>query len=295
MQTTDSEYRWEKIAQNLSHEKFIMKEHKHKHKMLVNPHNHNFLELTYIVKGTVEHDLDGQVTVLHAGDYFIVDYGSRHSYRNLGTEGFENVDCLFLPELLDPVLKGTKSLRSLLEHYLLDFNMHALVQNPARMVFHDESGQVRALLSKMAEETKQKHAGYRALVRCYLIEILLLTMRGLDNVNLASTGQDISAFLTAYIAEHYMEDMTLRELATRLNYSLPYISKRFKEDTGVSFVNYLQNYRVMQGCRLLSGSKHSLAEITEMVGYHDVKFFSELVKRMTGLSPRDFRRRYRTG
>ena len=93
----------------------------------------------------------------------------------------------------------------------------------------------------------------------------------------------------------YMEPLTLEKLAVRLNYSLPYISKRFKEDVGVSFVSYLQNYRVMQGCRLLSTTKHSLAEITEMEGYHDIKFFSELVKRITGLSPRDFRRRYRGG
>ena len=255
-------------------------------------HDHNFLELTYILGGRVIHELDGQKNELREGDYFIVDYGSRHSYCAID-EGFDNIDCLFLPELLDPVLKGTKSLRTLLEHYLLDFNMHALVQNPARMVFHDDTGYVRVLLDRITEECRRKEAGYRALVRCYLIEILLLTMRGLEGAHTAASGQSISAFLTAYIAEHYMEQLTLEELAGRMNYSLPYISKKFKEDVGVSFVNYLQNYRVMQGCRLLSSSKYSLAEITEMVGYRDVKFFSELVKRITGLSPRDFRRRYR--
>jgi two-component system response regulator YesN len=90
-----------------------------------------------------------------------------------------------------------------------------------------------------------------------------------------------------------MEPLTLSELAARLNYSLPYVSKKFKEDLGVSFVSYLQNYRVMQGCRLLSSSRYSLGEITEMVGYHDSKFFSTLIKRMTGLSPADFRRKHR--
>lgn len=290
MQFSISGFHWDDIQVNLEREKLLMKEH---HGLMgVVAHDHNFLELTYVTSGTVEHCLDGQTTILREGDYFIVDYGCRHSYQSVGAEGFDNLDCLFLPELLDPVLKGTKSLRSLLEHYLLDFNMQAMVQNPARMIFHDETGQVRALLSKIVEERRQKAAGYRALVRCYLIEILMLTMRRLDGVQTAATGQDISAFLTAYIAEHYKEPITLNELAVRLNYSLPYISKRFKEDTGVSFVNYLQNYRVMQGCRLLSNSKHSLAEITEMVGYKDVKFFSELVKRMTGLSPRDFRKRH---
>jgi len=256
-------------------------------------HDHSFLELTYILRGTVEHTLDGQTTVLQEGDYLIVDYGSRHSYRGIGENGYDNLDCLFLPELLDPILKGTKSLRAILEHYLLHFNMQALVQNPAHMVFHDENGRILELLNRIREEESKRDAGYTELVRCYLIEILLFTMRQLDDIQSASVGQDISAFITAYVAEHYMEPLTLQDLAARLNYSLPYVSKKFKEDTGVSFVHYLQNYRVMQGCRLLSSSRYSLSEITEMVGYRDSKFFSTLIKRMTGLSPADFRRKYR--
>ena len=291
MYSIENEFHWNEIESVLSREKFLMKEHRGLQQ--VSEHDHNFLELTYVTKGTVEHELDGQRTVLREGDYFIVDYGSRHRYRSAEGEGFDNLDCLFLPELLDPVLKGTKSLRTLLEHYLLDFNMQALVQNPARMVFHDDSGQVKRLLSRIVEESERREAGYRALVRCYLIEILMLTMRRLDGVQTAASGQSISTFLTAYVAEHYKEDFTLCDLAGKLNYSLPYISKRFKEDTGVPFVVYLQNYRVMQGCRLLSSTKLSLVEIAERVGYSDVKFFSELVKRLTGLSPRDFRRNHR--
>ena len=253
-------------------------------------HDHSFLELSYITHGVVEHSLDGQVTTLTMGDYLIVDYGSRHSYSGLDGNSFENLDCLFLPELLDPVLKGTKSLRMLLEHYLLHFNIQALVQNPARMVFHDDSGQILKLLTLIDQESKRREAGYTALIRCYLIEILLLTMRKLDDARVAATGQDLGALIIAYVAEHYMEPLTLQHLASRLNYSLPYISKRFKNEVGVSFVHYLQNYRVMQACRLLSSSNRTISEIAEMVGYHDVKFFSEILKRTTGLSPADFRR-----
>lgn len=258
-------------------------------------HTHSFLELTYILKGTVKHVLDGQVTILHPGDYFIVDYGSRHSYESTDQNGFFNIDCLFLPELLDPVLKGTKSLRALLEHYLLHFNLQALVQNPAHMVFHDDTGRILDLIRRMEEETQKHDPGYTELIRCYLVELMLLTMRKLDDAQAAATGQNISAFITAYVAEHYMEPLTLQELADRLNYSLPYVSKRFKEDMGISFVHYLQSYRVMQGCRLLSNSRRTLSEITEMVGYHDVKFFSSLLKRTTGLSPADFRRQHGEG
>ncbi len=256
-------------------------------------HDHAFLELTYIVRGTVEHTLDGQMTELHAGDYLIVDYGSRHFYRCKDPGGYDNVDCLFLPEIIDPVLKGTKSLRSLLEHYLLHFNMQAFVQNPARMVFHDDDGRILELIRRLHTEELERGAGYVEFMRCYLVEILLLTMRKLDDAQAAATGHDICGFIAGYVREHYMEELTLQSLAKRLNYSLPYLSKKFKDETGVSFVTYLQNYRVMEGCRLLANSNRTFAEITEMVGYHDVKFFSDLIKRFTGLSPRNFRRKQR--
>lgn len=279
---------WDAVRAHLNKEKLILIHHE---KMFDVPrHEHSSIELTYIIKGEAEHTLDGRTTVVRAGDYFIVDYGSRHSYKAITPEGFLNLDLMFRPELLDPILKGTKSLRTILEHYLLHFNINALVQNPAHAVFHDDSGQIFKLLNLINDEAEARRPGYSELIRCYLIEILLLTVRRIDDASAASTGHDISSFITAYIAEHYMEDISLKDLSERMNYSLPYLSKRFKEDTGTTFVTYLQNYRVMQGCRLLSSSRHSLAEITEMVGYKDIKFFSSLVKKMTGLSPSDFRR-----
>ena len=289
MSVEQKKLRLDKILPVLEKEKIVMKWNERMRS--VAEHDHSFLELTYIFSGEVEHTLNGQITHLVPGDYLIVDHGSIHSYKTLSKDGYDNLDCLFRPELLDPSLKGFSTLRSVLEHYLLHFNIQALTQNPARMVFHDENGRIKEILCRMDEEAREKEAGYTELLRCYLIEILLLTMRKLDDAQALATGQDISAFLSLYVAEHYMEELTLCDLAARLNYSLPYVSKRFKEDTGVNFVRYLQNYRVMQGCRLLVSSDRTLSEIAEMVGYHDVKFFSGLIKRETGLSPSEYRRR----
>ncbi len=279
---------WLTLLPELREKQLLLAEHYNVKSVAM--HCHEFLELTYILRGKVLHNLDGQEIELEAGDYFIVDYGSRHSYQNSDGEGFDNIDCLFLPELIDPVLKGTESLRALLEHYLLHFNMQALVQNPAHMVFRDADGSVLRLIEHMKAEIAEHQAGYTEFLRCYLVEILLHTMRRLDDAQAAATGQDVSRFLTEYVRLHYMEEINLQELAKRLNYSLSYISKKFKDDMGISFVSYLQNYRVMEGCRLLSGSKRTLEEITRMVGYRDVKFFSSLIKRYTGRSPRSFRR-----
>ena len=276
-----------RVSEELSRQKYHL--WRHERVQEVEMHDHAFLELTYILKGEAQHTLDGQTATLREGDYLIVDYGSRHSYKALTPAGFDNLDCLFLPELLDMVLKGTKSLRALLEHYLLHFEFKMLGQNPAHMVFHDDTGRILQLLRQMEAENEGHAAGYVEMIRCYLIEILLLTVRQLNEAD-PTSGQSVSAFLTAYIAEHYMEEISLAALAQRLHYSLPYVSKKFREETGISFVAYLQNYRVMQGCRLLASTRMSLAEIAEAVGYRDVKFFAALVKRFTGLTPAKFRR-----
>lgn len=280
-------FHWEQIQKSLDSEKLLLIEHRDTGE--VSLHGHAFLELSYILHGSVEHTLDRQTSVLTEGDYILVDYGSRHSYLSVGDVGFDNIDCIFLPELLDPVLKNTRSLRTVLEHYLLHFNLQVLPQNPARMVFHDDTGRIKELLLRIREESVQKQAGSIELMRCYLIEILLLTMRKIEGAQTAY-GKDICSFMTAYIAEHYMEEPSLKALAAKLNYSVPYVSKRFQAEMGESFIHYLQSYRVKQAARLLAQTEHSLSEITEMVGYQDVKFFSALFKRCTGSSPTAYRK-----
>ncbi len=263
----------------------------HTHRFGVDPHGHAFLELSYICEGRVEHTLDGKSELLLPGDYVIVDYGSRHSYANLDEMPFGNIDCLFLPELLDPALKGTKTLRAMLEHYLLHFNMRSPVQNPARMVFHDDNGRVRELIERIREEQEVRAPGYAELIRCYLVEILLLTVRRMEGAQSAMAGQELSARVSAYVAEHYKEALTLSALAKHMSYSLPYLSKKFKEETGVGFAHYLQGYRVSRACRLLSTTKMTLREIAEAVGYHDPNNLAVLIKKETGFPPSVFRKR----
>lgn len=280
MTQADAKFLWRDCLPELRKKKILISELKGMHE--VPTHGHEFLELTYITAGKVLHTLDGQEQTLGAGDYFIVDYGSRHSYRAIGETGYGNIDCLFLPELLDPSLKGTVSLRIVLDHYLLHYNIRALTQNPAHMAFHDEDGRILELLGRMRQESEGQAPGYTELLRCYLVEILLLTMRRLDDASSAAAGNDICGFLAAYVRDHYMEQISLQELAGRLNYSVSYISRIFKNGMGMSFMSYLQNYRVAEGCRLLASSDRTMEEVAAMVGYRDAKFFASLIRRFRG-------------
>jgi two-component system, response regulator YesN len=62
----------------------------------------------------------------------------------------------------------------------------------------------------------------------------------------------------------------------------------FREDLGQTFNDCLTDYRIQVAKDLLRENKYRVYEICEKVGYSDVKYFSQVFKKVTGQSPREF-------
>ncbi|WP_324125621.1 GlxA family transcriptional regulator [Marinobacter sp. F4218] len=71
------------------------------------------------------------------------------------------------------------------------------------------------------------------------------------------------------------------------------LKRRFKAATGSSMIEYLQNLRIEAAKRLLEEGKLSVEEVSLESGYEDVSFFRRLFKRLTGLTPGEYRRLFR--
>lgn len=95
-----------------------------------------------------------------------------------------------------------------------------------------------------------------------------------------------------WLQKHYSQDVRLDEIARQFGMSNRNFTRRFKEATGESPLNYLQGMRVAVAKRLLETSQKTIQEITELVGYTDLIFFRSLFKRRAGLSPNDYRLRF---
>ena len=93
----------------------------------------------------------------------------------------------------------------------------------------------------------------------------------------------------AYIAQHYMEDIAVKDIAGYLGYSEAYFCKLFKQSFGHSFVSYLTDYRMKEAKELLRLTCKKSSEISLMVGYRDPHYFSYLFKKTQGMTPTQFR------
>ena len=96
--------------------------------------------------------------------------------------------------------------------------------------------------------------------------------------------------LVGYLRKNCRERAVLTNYCQTHHYSLSYISRRFRQETGMAALQYLQKIRIDQSCALLGGSRRSIAEIAQAVGYEDAKYFSEVFKRMLGMPPGEYRR-----
>lgn len=99
---------------------------------------------------------------------------------------------------------------------------------------------------------------------------------------------DYINFAKKYISLHYMDEISLNEVAEILSLSRSYLSTLFKKEMGISFTEYLINFRLNRAIEILKFEKIPLNNIAEMVGYPDYTQFSKIFKKYKGVSPKNY-------
>ena len=93
-----------------------------------------------------------------------------------------------------------------------------------------------------------------------------------------------------FIEKEYHRDLSLEEIASALHVNRNYLSQLFKKITGEPFVTYLNKYRVEKAKELLMTGRYMVYEISEMVGFQNPTYFSQVFKSLTGCSPSAYNR-----
>jgi len=92
-----------------------------------------------------------------------------------------------------------------------------------------------------------------------------------------------------FIEEHSAEELSLTKVAKFSNISANHFSEKFKEVTGINFVDYVAGIRVGKARDLLQNSNLRISEIAFSVGFQSLSQFNRVFKKISGKSPTEYR------
>ena len=96
-----------------------------------------------------------------------------------------------------------------------------------------------------------------------------------------------------HIGAGYQERLTLEDTARMVCLSPDYLSRIFRQETGISFHQYLNNVRITKAKELIRTTNLRLTDISQMVGYDDQSYFTKVFKRTAGIAPGEYVKKYR--
>lgn len=129
----------------------------------------------------------------------------------------------------------------------------------------------------------------------YMVEdaVKLLLMTILRDQDEMPEGEQFLSQVLQYIDRHYAEKITLEQLAQRTHISKSYLTRRFRQYTGETVINYINKLRVQYAQEMLISSDKNITEIAWETGFESPKYFHRIFKRETGESPAGYRRAHR--
>ncbi len=110
-----------------------------------------------------------------------------------------------------------------------------------------------------------------------------------------SNGKDVSQVVDKvqkYMLEHLGEEFSREAVAEQVYLNPAYLSRLFRRETGFSLTDYLVRLRVDRARGSLEQTNQRVSDIAADVGYANFSHFSKLFKKMTGLTPQEYRKKY---
>jgi len=261
----------------------------------IEPHKHNFIEIIFIKSGKGIHCINGINYSINRGSLLIANNESIHSITPDGDMEYYNI--FVKPEYFSNEINDNSSLLdtvfiALYEEFTInEFTDRSFIE------FKKEEIQIlENYISAMHREYIEKNPGYEKITESLLNIILTHIMRKMMiPLETESEKNQFSKDILGYIEKNYNKKITAKELAEKCFYNPSYFSRIFKEFTGKTMLEYIQELRIKNSCVLLESSNKTIDEISAEVGYNNSTRFYEIFKRTMGMTPQKYREEFLKG
>ncbi|MDF2512355.1 MAG: response regulator containing CheY-like receiver domain and AraC-type DNA-binding domain [Herbinix sp.] len=150
---------------------------------------------------------------------------------------------------------------------------------------HQEMMEIDSLNELAAKTVEYLNAQNLCLVMEEMIEYTV----GSIKEEITGSIRGVVKLAVNYIHENFFEELTLLSLSQKYNVESSYFSRVFRQETGDNLMLYIAKRRIDKSKEYMADSKINLTEIAFMVGYDDYTYFNRVFRKLTGISPSEYR------
>lgn len=240
-------------------------------------HHHDFFEISIMLQGEANYFIDGRWKTVRSGDILLFNPKVEHAEK----QAFDAYSHQLHIGIKNFQLSGLK------ENHFPTHGPLLSIQDGQFKIF-DKAWQ-------LIEEFNQQKTHFHLMGRALVMEIMLLILRSLEkeeqraeetHTNQNDRMNQVVQLIITYMENNFAEDISIEQLASLYYVSPTYLSKRFKDITDVSPINYLIQIRLNKARQLLENEEAlTVKEVAKAVGYEDAYHFSKSFKKHFGFSP----------
>lgn len=257
-------------------------------------HKHTFIELVYVISGKATHLVGDRTFPATKGDLFIINYDTPHAFfwDENDSEPFVGYDLLFTPGFLDTSLLDSVQFESINSSFLFYSLFPGLQLRPDVHISGSSYNSFGDLFNKIYQEFTYQENGYLDMIRAYVVELIIKIFRKMSTVShpevLNRQTQIVDTTLD-YLRQNYHKHLSLDDLAAQVFLSKDYFARLFRETTGMPISALLQQIRIEEACKQLVTTDTKIDDIAEVCGFNDIQYFYRIFKKVTGMTPRQYR------
>ena len=199
-------------------------------------------------------------------------------------------DIIYLPkcsQYYTQFLNKTKQISTVLIEFDIRQNIEEVIfSNDIKIIHSNTNELIKNLFLKIANEfSLQNHSLFS--IKSYLYEIFNIIQKNNLQKLISNSFNSIKKGIE-YLENDISQKLSIEEVAALCNVSNSYFRKQFKAYSGYSPIEYRLNKKIFYAQKLLINGEYSVSQISDMLGFSDVSYFSKIFKNKTGKAPKQF-------
>lgn len=244
-------------------------------------HYHDSYEIYFLISGTRNHFVNGEYFRINTGDVMLMKPFELHYSTSPNQFHYERYVLNIKKHELMSIFTAeeTEKLFDIFKYRVFHLN-------------EIEQTELLDLFQSADKEKRKNHFLSEKLFKAITAEILLFlrNIPGTKRITASPMSDNDIIRAVRYINDRYRSNITLDDVTSHLHMSKYHFCRVFKQFTGATFLQYLNNLRLTEAHQLLLYTKKTINEISAVTGFNSTAHLTRTFNQIYGISPRSFRK-----